>query len=122
MSAREIFENYKIEINSHDFNRLEPLISKDCKFWFSSGTYEGIVSTRQAFERTWGIIQNETYTVSDVNWICEGDHSAVCTFTFHWIGDVDGERLSGTGRGTSCFRLEDKTWKIIHEHLSPFPS
>jgi ketosteroid isomerase-like protein len=121
MSAKEVLKKYKAEINSHDFNRLEHLISKDCKFWFSSGTYEGIASTRQAFEKTWGIIKNETYTISDVNWICEGDRSAVCIYTFNWIGDVDGERRSGEGRGTSCFRLEDKEWKIIHEHLSPFP-
>jgi ketosteroid isomerase-like protein len=122
MSAKEVLERYKSEINSHDFSRLEPFISENCKFWFSSGTYVGIEATRKAFEKTWDAIKNEIYSVADVEWLCDGDRAAVCTYTFHWEGNVGGERRKGKGRGTSCFRLEDNDWKIVHEHLSPFPA
>lgn len=121
MSARELLEKYKIEINSHVFDRVEPLISSDCKFWFTSGTYEGIAQTRQAFEKTWAMIQNEVYTLSDENWLFEGNDSAVCTYTYHWSGMVSGKQSEGKGRGTSCFRKEGTQWKIVHEHLSAFP-
>ena len=121
MSAIEVFEKYKLEINNHDFDRLIPLISKDCKFWFSSGTYVGLEQTRRAFEKTWAMIKNEIYTVSDQEWIALSDKAAVCTYTYHWTGLIDGQKREGKGRGTSCFRKEENGWKIVHEHLSVFP-
>lgn len=36
-TAQALLEKYKVEINKHKFETIEPLISKDCKFWFSSG-------------------------------------------------------------------------------------
>jgi ketosteroid isomerase-like protein len=122
MSAQVVLDEYLRVINKHEFALLEPLISDDCKFWFSSGTYNGLPAAKQAFEKTWNLIQNETYSVSEVEWICEGDRSAVCTYVFHWVGDINGEPRHGKGRGTSCFRLEETKWKLVHEHLSQFPS
>jgi ketosteroid isomerase-like protein len=121
MSAQDVLKKYEEEINKHDFDLVAPLISKDCKFWFSSGTFEGLEQTRKAFETTWGMIKEEVYSISDKDWIAESDQVAVCTYTFHWKGLVDGKQCEGKGRGTSCFRLEEDGWKIIHEHLSHFP-
>ena len=59
MSAKELLEKYKAEINSHSFDRVRPLISEDCKFWFSSGTYKGIEQVQKAFEKTWNLIKEE---------------------------------------------------------------
>jgi ketosteroid isomerase-like protein len=121
MSAKEVFEKYKTEINTHNFDRLAPLISEDCRFWFSSGTFEGLEKTRQAFEKTWSLIQDEVYSISNIHWLAESADAAVCIYTFHWIGKVDGRQREGTGRGTSCFKRESTGWKVIHEHLSSFP-
>ena len=121
MSARDILKKYEELINEHNFDLLVPLISGDCKFWFSSGTYEGIEQIRKAFEKTWGMIKEEVYSISDQVWIAESDGAAVCTYTFHWNGLIDGQPQQGKGRGTSCFRKEKEGWKIVHEHLSQFP-
>lgn len=120
-SAQALLEKYIVEINKHNFETVEPLISEDCKFWFSSGTFVGLEQTRQAFEKTWAMIKEEVYTLTDLEWIAGSDQSAVCTYTFNWKGLIDGKPLEGKGRGTSCFRKEDGGWKIIHEHLSHFP-
>ncbi len=120
-SAHAVLEKYKVEINKHNFDLVEPLISKDCKFWFSSGTFVGLEQTRQAFEKTWGMIKEEIYSLTDVEWIAESDLAAVCTYTFHWKGLIDSKPGEGKGRGTSCFRKENDGWKITHEHLSNFP-
>ena len=120
-SARDLLEKYKVEINKHDFNLLVPLLSEECTFWFSSGTYKGLEETRKAFEKTWGMIKSEVYSIKDVDWVAESDTATVCTYTFLWSGLVNGEKREGTGRGTSCFRKENEGWKIVHEHLSPFP-
>ena len=122
MSARDTFAKYGLEINAHDFDRLAPLISSECTFWFSSGTHRGIDQARRAFERTWSKIEKEVYSLSDVDWIAESGGAAVCIYTFHWEGIVDGQRREGTGRGTSCLRKETDTWRIVHEHLSPSPA
>lgn len=121
MSARELLKKYEIEINKHNFNLIEPLVSKDCKFWFSSGTYQGIEQVREAFEKTWDMIKEEVYSITEIEWIAESESSAVCTYTFKWKGLIKGELSEGKGRGTSCFRLESNEWKIVHEHLSNFP-
>jgi ketosteroid isomerase-like protein len=97
-------------------------ISSQCKFWFSSGTYIGLDQTRKAFEKTWGVIKEEVYSISDVEWIAESDSAAVCTYTFHWKGLIQDRPSEGKGRGTSCLRKEEGGWKIIHEHLSQFPN
>lgn len=120
-SARALLEKYKVEINKHDFGVLEPLISPDCKFWFSSGTFVGLQQTRQAFEKTWAMIKDEVYALTEIQWIAESEQAAVCTYTYHWKGLIDGKPCEGRGRGTSCFRKETDGWKIIHEHLSGFP-
>lgn len=121
MSARDLLKKYEELINEHDFDLLAPLISSECRFWFSSGTNEGIDQTRRAFEKTWETIKEEVYSISDKVWIAESDSSAVCVYTFHWKGLIEGHLQEGKGRGTSCFRKEDERWKIVHEHLSPFP-
>lgn len=121
MSARALLEKYKTEINKQNFDLIEPMISRDCQFWFSSGTFAGIEETRKAFEKTWGLIKEEVYTLTDEKWIAESDTAAVCTYTFHWKGIFDGKPAEGKGRGTSCFRKEHDGWKIVHEHLSHFP-
>ncbi len=121
MSARDTLERYEAEINKHDFDLLFPLISQDCTFWFSSGTFSGVEQARRAFEKTWGMIRDEIYSINEVHWIAESNRAAVCTYTFHWEGTIEGDRCKGNGRGTSCFRKEGDRWRLIHEHLSPFP-
>lgn len=121
MNVQETFKKYEIELNKHDFALLLPLLSEDCKFWFTSGTYVGHVQCREAFNKTWNMIKEEVYSLSDVEWIAESDSAAVCTYTYHWQGLIDGQFYEGKGRGTSCFRREAHGWKIIHEHLSNFP-
>lgn len=118
MSARELLEAYGRLINEHRFELIEPMLAADCSFYFTSGTHVGIPAARAAFEKTWGAIQDEVYTLSEVTWICEGDRAAACTYRFHWKGLVKGEPREGRGRGTSCFRLEAGGWRLVHEHLS----
>ncbi len=121
MSAQNLMKKYEVEINKHDFDLIAPLISNDCKFWFTSGTYVGQEQSRNAFLKTWNMIKEEVYSISEMEWISESDNAAVCTYTYHWKGLIDGQLREGKGRGTSCLRKDTDDWKIIHEHLSNFP-
>ncbi len=121
MNARNLLSKYEVEINKCNFDLLTPLISENCKFWFTSGTFHGLEQCRQAFEKTWNMIKDEKYWLADVEWIAESDRVAVCTYTFNWKGVIEGKPCEGKGRGTSCLQNEEGQWKIVHEHLSQFP-
>ena len=121
MSARELLKQYETSINLHEFSEVEGLISPDAAFWFSSGTFRGAQQIQTAFEKTWAMIQNEVYWLTDLEWIAESDDSATCIYTYHWKGLIGESERDGSGRGTSVLRKEGSNWKIIHEHLSNFP-
>lgn len=108
-------------INRHDFELLIPLIDPGASFWFSSGTYQGHVAVREAFERTWQRLANETYWLEDLIWIAKGVETASCTYRFHWRATIDGETAEDKGRGTTVLAKGESGWRIVHEHLSAFP-
>ena len=108
-------------INRHDFELLTPLIDPGAIFWFSSGTYQGHVAVREAFERTWQRLANETYWLEDLIWIAKGVEAASCTYRFHWRATIDGKSAEGKGRGTTVLAKGESGWRIVHEHLSAFP-
>jgi ketosteroid isomerase-like protein len=121
MNAKELMKLYESQINHHRFADIESLISPNARFWFSSGTFHGMNQIQSAFEKTWNLIQNEFYWLTDLEWIAESETSATCIYTFNWKGMIDGQERNGSGRGTSVLRKEDNNWKIVHEHLSNFP-
>jgi len=122
MGPHNVLKRYATQINEHKFSAVEGLISDGAIFWFSSGTFRGKKQIQAAFEKTWSIIQNEVYWLTDIEWIASDETSAVCVYTFHWKGIVGSQEKEGLGRGTSIIRREDGNWRIVHEHLSSFPS
>jgi ketosteroid isomerase-like protein len=73
----------------------------------------------QAFERTFALIQDETYSIRDVHWVKQAEEYAVCLYTFHWQGTINGRPASGSGRGTSILVREAGKWLLLVEHLGP---
>ncbi|HXW72052.1 MAG TPA: nuclear transport factor 2 family protein [Methylocella sp.] len=122
MSASEHMKLYEAKINLRRFDEVEPLLSPKAVFWFTDGTHRGIDEIRAAFERTWQTLQNEVYWLEDLEWIALSETVASCAYRFCWKAEIDGKTFEGTGRGTTVLRSESGRWKIIHEHLSPFPN
>jgi ketosteroid isomerase-like protein len=108
--------------NTHDFDQVGQLIDENAVFWFSSGSYSGKAAIREAFERTWDMIKEEKYDIRDVTCIAKSEVTAVYVYTFHWEGWINGKMSQGKGRGTSVLVKRGNDWKVIHEHLSAFPS
>lgn len=123
MSARDVLEAYTDRINRQDFDLLTDLIAPDATFWFSNGTHSGIAAIRAAFEATWQAMgPTERYSLDQLEWIAEGDEAAACIYRFNWEITVDGERDSGSGRGTTVLKRMGDRWWIAHEHLSRWPA
>src|SRR5690606_25358856 len=102
-------------------DEVEPLIDADAVFWFSSGSHRGLAAIRNAFERTWGVIRDEVYSVEDVDWLTFDEASATCIYTFRWRGIINGTASEGSGRGTTVLRKDGGRWRVVHEHLSARP-
>ncbi|MGW0578609.1 YybH family protein [Streptomyces sp. NPDC002920] len=109
---------YEQANNSHDIDRVMPLIAEDAVYWFSDGSYQGLGEIAGAIKRTFGTIQEEKYEIRDLEWVVLAADHAVCRYRFFWTGVVAGQPRSGEGRGTNVIVKRDGAWKMQHEHLS----
>jgi ketosteroid isomerase-like protein len=110
--------DYERANNDRDIGRVMTAIADDATYWFSDGSHRGVDEIRAAIERTFIMIQDETYRIDDLEWLVVSPDSAVCRYRFAWTGLVDGERRSGSGRGTNVVVRRGDAWQILHEHLS----
>lgn len=117
-TPQDFLKDYEAKTNSHDLALLRPLIADDAVYWFTDGSFTGINMIEDAIVTTFEKIQNETYSIQDVEWILIKDDVAVCRYRFEWQGIVDGEQRSGNGRGTNVMVKRDGKWLMLHEHLS----
>lgn len=109
---------YELASNSHDVDRVTPLIAADATYWFSDGCYRGRAAIAAALSRTFAVIQNEVYEITDLEWIAVAESLAACRYRFSWWGTIDGQPRCGTGRGTSVLVRHGTTWHMQHQHLS----
>jgi ketosteroid isomerase-like protein len=110
--------SYEQAANSHDIDRVAPLIAEDATYWFSDGSHQGIAAVTAAIERTFASIRDEIYQIRELEWVVLAPDTAVCRYHFRWEGVVDGKPRSGRGRGTNVIARRDGAWKMLHEHLS----
>jgi uncharacterized protein (TIGR02246 family) len=109
---------YERATNSHDIARLAPLIASDAVYWFTDGSHRGRDEVLAAISQTFATIRDEVYRISELEWIATDGNQAVCRYHFAWIGIVDGQPRSGSGRGTNVLVKNDGAWQMLHEHLS----
>jgi ketosteroid isomerase-like protein len=114
----QFMSEYERANNSHDIDRVTPLIADDATYWFSDGSYRGLHEIAEAIQHTFSTIQNEVYEIEDVEWVVLTADTAVSRYRFKWKGVVKGEPCSGRGRGTNVVVKHDGLWKMQHEHLS----
>jgi len=122
MTAHEFLKEYELQTNTHTFKNVAPLIDEAAVYFFSDSTLQGIKEIEKAFVQTWNSIEEEEYTIKDINWLITTSNMAVCTYTFAWKGTVKGHKSHGSGRGTNIMVSSNGSWKMIHEHLSVVPT
>jgi ketosteroid isomerase-like protein len=111
-------QNYEEANNSHVWSNVGPMIAPDATYWFTDGSFTGLEEIRSAVEATFAKIQDEKYEIKDIRWPVVTEEMALCTYRFTWEGTIDGEKQSGSGRGTNILERRDGHWQIVHEHLS----
>lgn len=121
MTPEEFMRTYERVTNTHNADKVVQLVTEDAVYWFNDGSFLGIEAIHNALTKTWDTIQNEEYRIEDVRWIAHDDNCAVCIYTFHWRGLIEGQSAQGKGRGTSVLKKINGEWKVAHEHLSAMP-
>lgn len=89
------------------FDDFEPLERQDA------------ATARRCEEEGLAAVENFSYRLDDLKVDVFG-RTAIATFVFHYAFDTDGDHLALRARTTMVFVTDNTTWKIAHEHLSPF--
>ncbi|MFC0682782.1 YybH family protein [Lysobacter korlensis] len=109
--------------NTHDFGNVGRVLHPDAVFWFGDATCESLDDVGAYFEDAWRVVEQEVYAATEVRWVAIGEGAASCVYTYTYEGWHAGSRVSGHGRATNVFTLDDAgEWKLIHEHLSAAPA
>jgi ketosteroid isomerase-like protein len=119
MEPQEWLQAYEAALASQDWTRVEPLLHGDVCVTFNDGTYRGRAEVEQAFRRTFELIKDEHYAISNLHWVSVDDVYAVFIYHFTWSGTIDGHSATGGGRGTSVLKRDGPRWLLLAEHLGP---
>lgn len=119
MNPEEFIKKYEAAIATQKWNNVSPLIHENASVTLTEGTFHGKENVKDAFEKTFRLIKDETYLVSNINWIKQDDKFAIFTFNYKWSGIINEQMAEGSGRGTSVLVYENDKWLLLTEHLSP---
>ena len=119
MRAEDFIAAYEKALATQSWEQVAPLIHERCVATFREGTFIGKVEVESAFRKTFALIKEEKYEISNIHWVHKTDHSAVFVYTFTWSGIIKGSFASGSGRGTSVLTKQNGQWQLICEHLGP---
>ena len=120
MNPEKFVEKYEAALATQDWQQVAPLVHPEACVTFSSGSVHiGKTAVRQAFERNFALIQDETYAIENVHWVKKDGDTAVYLFNFRWSGIINGEPASGAGTGSSVLINSADGWQLLVEHLGP---
>ena len=108
-----------------DFELIESMIDEQAYFRFNDGDFLGRSAIRAAFEKTWRgdpTVKKARFCLTDVMVVTTDQRSATATYTYHWEGAQGDRQFAVKGRGTRVVVQESGRFRIVHEHLSRFPS
>ena len=108
-----------------DFDLLEDMIDERAYVRFNDGDHVGRAAVRAAFEKTWRgdpTVVKAAFYLSDIVVLTTDVASATATYTYVWEGAQGDQRFRIQGRGTRVLAFDGEDFRIVHEHLSAFPS
>ena len=116
-------DQYNAAMATRHWPNIDPLIDPDACVTFSTGAVHiGKPAIRDAFERNFTAIQNDTYAMSNLHWVHQSPSHAGAIFAFAWTGLIGGQPASGAGRGTLVLIHADDRWQLLAEHLGAAPN
>ncbi|MEM6885456.1 MAG: nuclear transport factor 2 family protein [Verrucomicrobiota bacterium] len=121
-TPESLIKDYEAALASQQWERVAPLIDENAVFIFRDGTFRGIEAIADKFSSNFALIEDETYSISNLNWLSRTETTAACEYEFNWTGIILGKACSGGGRGSCVLEKKGGNWRILLEHLGPSPS
>ena len=124
-SVVEFLNRFEAVAAKEDFNLICDMIDEQAVFRFNDGDFVGRQAIQAVFEKTWRgdpSVKKVRFYLSDVVVLTTDHSTASATYTYHWEGSQAGREFKIRGRGTRVLRRENGQFRIVHEHLSRFPS
>lgn len=108
MTPAEYERELARRMSAKDVDGTLELIAEDAVYFWSNGSAMfGKEAIAEGLRQNFASIQNDTYEKLDITWLAQSDGVAACVFRFEWTGEIDGELVSGRGRGASVLRRID---------------
>jgi hypothetical protein len=120
------FLNYFEDVAmKEDFTLLQDMIDERAYFRFNDGDYVGREAIQAVFEKTWRgdpTVKKARFYLSEIVVLTTDKASAAATYTYNWEGAQGNREFKIQGRGTRVLAHDGGKFRIIHEHLSRFPT
>jgi ketosteroid isomerase-like protein len=108
-----------------DFGLIRDMIDEQAYFRFNDGDHVGRSAVQAAFEKTWRgdpSVKKARFYLTDIVVLTTDTNTATATYTYHWEGSQGDRAFAIKGRGTRVLVLQGGRFRIMHEHLSRFPT
>jgi ketosteroid isomerase-like protein len=106
-------------MSAKDLAATMELIADDAVYFWSNGAAMfGKDEIAEGLKTNFAGIEDDTYDVHDVVWLAEDAETAACVFRFEWTGMMNGQAVSGRGRGATVLKRVAGQWRVVHENLS----
>ena len=119
--VEETLNNYVKALATQSWESVETFFHENVTVIFAEGTYYGKDQVGGAIHKTFSLIRDEDFSISNLQWTIRHDNFATCTFVFDWSGTINGKRFTSPGRGTIAWVNLSNNWQIINEHFGPLP-
>jgi ketosteroid isomerase-like protein len=124
-SVVEFLHRFEALAEQEDFGLIRELIDERAYFRFNDGDFIGRAAIQAAFERTWRAdptVKKARFYLSDIVVLTTDTATATATYSWHWEGSQGERSFKIQGRGTRVLRGVGRQWRIVHEHLSRWPT
>ncbi len=124
-SVLQFLNRFEALAEKEDFNLIRDMIDEQAVFRFNDGDFVGRQAIQAVFEKTWRgdpSVKKVRFYLSDIVVLTTDHSTATATYTYNWEGSQAGREFKIRGRGTRVLLRENGQFRIIHEHLSRFPS
>lgn len=121
ITVQETIKLYEAALAKQTWEAVEDFFHENCTVVFAEATYYGKKQVARAIAKTFSLIKDENFHLSEINWTIVRENFASCTFNFEWSGTINGKRFTNPGRGTALWVFHEDKWQIVNEHFGPMP-
>lgn len=119
--VEETLNEYIAALATQSWDAADGFFHQNTTVIFAEGTYRGKGQVGIAIRKTFSMIKDENFVITNLHWNMKTEQFATCTFDYEWSGTLNNRRFTTPGRGTLVWIFDNGRWQIINEHFGPMP-